>query len=316
MKVITVTLNPSLERTMVVHHLASGYLNHTTEPTHLDAAGRGVNVSRALDALNTHVEAVILLGSDASGVAYRSLVEREPFSKHLIKVTGHTRSTIVIKDTATHQETYIVEDNAGFDLNEVKQVARQVHQLIEPGDFVVYAGPLPRDVPDTIYLDLISQAQDAGARVVLDIPNHALHEAIKAKPRVVFLTQQELEGYFNFPVRQREDIIYCTQKLVEEGADRVVIMLNDFKGVVLATAEAIYTVDFPEIKVGTHSGAVGAMLAGYLAARVKERPVARALRLGAAAALFAMEQVGNKFSSVQEIKHYMRMVQVVELEKV
>lgn len=316
MKVITVTLNPVLERTLSVHYLAPNYLNYTTQPTHLDAAGRGVNVARALHALNAPVEAVILLGKDPSGSAYQTCVEQEGFSKHLIRVSGKTRSSIVLYDTGHQQETQIIEDNAGFDVSEVKQVGDAVDQLIVPGDFVVYAGPLPRDVPDTIYVELLERAQAGGARVVLDIPNQALREAIKANPRVVFLTQNELEGYFNVPVRQREDIIYCAQKLVNEGADRVVILLNEYKGVLLATAESIYVVDFPEIKFGTHSGAVGAMLAGYLAARVKERPVDRALRLGAAAAMFAMEQVGNRFSSVEELKRYTRLVRVEELEKV
>ena len=48
-KVITVTLNPSLDRTLVTNFLHIGYQNHTPESTHLDAAGAGLNISQALN---------------------------------------------------------------------------------------------------------------------------------------------------------------------------------------------------------------------------------------------------------------------------
>ncbi len=69
-KVITVTLNPSLDRTVTTHFLALGYHNRTTATTRLDPAGRGVSVSRALHALGVETHAVVVLGHDANGRAY------------------------------------------------------------------------------------------------------------------------------------------------------------------------------------------------------------------------------------------------------
>jgi fructose-1-phosphate kinase PfkB-like protein len=102
-----VTLNPSLDRTLVTHHLAIGYHNLTQETTRLDPAGRGLGISRTLSKLGIPTQAIVLMGNDATGKAYRALISEEDFDVTVIVVSGRTRSKTIIWDTGKNNETQI-----------------------------------------------------------------------------------------------------------------------------------------------------------------------------------------------------------------
>ncbi|NJL92354.1 MAG: hypothetical protein HC915_00855 [Anaerolineae bacterium] len=305
MKVITVTLNPSFERTFVVQYLAVGYHNPARETTRLDPVGRGVNISRALFALNARTEAIVLLGTDATGIAYQALIEKEHFPVRLITASGQTRSNVVIWDAGNQTETVLSEDNAGFTAEEVHQVGERLVQAIEPGDYVVFAGPLPQGVSDQVYVQLIERSHSSGAEIVLDLPSEALHVTLMARPSIVFLTQVETEKYFNYPVRTPEDVAYCAQRLCQQGAQQALIMLSDNNGALLAAHTEVVLFRFPELEAtGTQSGAIAAMIAGFLAGRLQEKPIKDAVHIGAAAAHYARQQIGNEFLASVDLSEY------------
>ena len=56
--IITVTLNPSLDRTIELDHLTQGCVQRVTA-ARLDPGGKGVNVSRALLANSVPTRAVV-----------------------------------------------------------------------------------------------------------------------------------------------------------------------------------------------------------------------------------------------------------------
>ena len=62
--IVTVTPNPSLDRTLQVDRLEVGRVNRTTS-ARTDAGGKGVNVSRALAAHHIDTRAVVPMGGSA-----------------------------------------------------------------------------------------------------------------------------------------------------------------------------------------------------------------------------------------------------------
>ena len=188
-KVITVTLNPSLDRTLVTHFLAVGYHNRTTGPTRLDPAVRGVSVSRALYALGVPTHAIILLGRDATGRSYQSLLAEEQFPITILRREGTTRSNIDIKDTGHNHETIVLEESTGVEQAHLEMVADMIQQLVAPGDRVVFAGSVPEGVRTDVYAWLTTVAQTAGARVAINAGGgeslRAFHARVEAALRLL-----------------------------------------------------------------------------------------------------------------------------------
>lgn len=310
-KIITVTLNPSLDRTLVTHFLATGYRNHTAEKTRLNPAGRGVNVARALYALQCNTYALVLVGGDTTGKAYETLVRDEQFPVKVVRHSGSTRSNLVILDTGHKTETQIIEESTGATPEHLEQVADTLRTIIMPGDTVVLAGDLPGDASDSAYVVLAEVARESGAQVVLTTAGAPLHAAIAAKPELLALNQNEVEGYLNYPVRTEEDAVQSAQQLLLKGISRVLVTSMERDSAVLVTHDQSWSVKLPDYDLGTSSGIEEAMLAGYLAGRAMQIPLDGSLGLGGASAVFAGSQVGNEFGTPSQIAEFAGEVEVL-----
>jgi 1-phosphofructokinase len=316
-KVITVTLNPSLDRTVPTHFLALGYENRTREATRLDPAGRGIGIARALHQLGVPTHALLLIGHDATGRAYQALIAEEQFPISILRRDGLTRSGIIIQDSGHESETSIWEDSDGVTHDDLQQVADTLIQLIHQGDKVVFAGSLPSGVSTDTYAWFADVVQSAGARVAINAGGgEALQLALKAKPAWVYLTQLQVEHLFNFPVRAQEDVIHCAQKLRDEGAATVLIAMSQTNETILVADNGILTASWPDEITGTHSGKAEAMIAGYLAGRFKELSREEALSLSAASAIYTESQMGHEFGTLKDMQEHTEKVDVRSTEEV
>jgi 1-phosphofructokinase family hexose kinase len=312
--VITVTLSPSLDRTLITHYLALGYHNRTEASTRLDPAGEGVNIVRALHRLSDDGHAIILLGNDATGYAYRALIIGEGFDKTVIQVEGRTRSSTIILDTGSQEETHIIEDAAGITHVDVEQLVGALTKRIEPGDMVVFAGPLPPSSPRDTYAWLTGKVREAGGKVVIVAGGEALAEVLKVEPDLVALSEIQAEAHFNYPVRTPDDIMAGARRLREEGACGVLLEMRELGGAALVVEEGQYIITLPESEEGTTSGTWDALLAGYLAGSVYGRSPKDALTLGAASAAYTLSQVGSEFGTLEEIQEFIDGVKLEEID--
>jgi 1-phosphofructokinase len=311
MKIITVTLNPSLDETLVINHLNIGYRNHVAATKHLDASGRGVNVSRALGRLDIPTHAVVVLGDDTLSHAYRGLLMEEPFKSSIIRHPGPTRSDTIILDCGEGTKTHILDEDSVGPRENIQKVIRAVTRHAEPGDIVVCAGALPRDTAPDVYARLTAAAQLAGAEVVVMTRGAALTHALPAAPDTVVVTQLEAEGLFNYPVRTILDMRSAARKLRDWGSKRVLIVMTGYAGALLLDDDKEYVAQISEPAfTGTDSGVVDALLAGFLAGLSSNIGVKQAFKLGAAAMAFTAEQVGNEFGTLEQLKQMTNRVRV------
>jgi 1-phosphofructokinase len=316
-KIVTLTLNPSLDRTLVTHYLSIGYHNRTSDTTRLDPAGRGVNISRALRRLSCDTTAVIMRGNDATGEAYQALITDEGFPVEFVLKEGRTRSNITIVDTGNKTETHIIEEGEGCTDANIQAICDTLAKVIQPDDLLVLAGSLPGDSPADTYARLFQTAHAAGAVVVLAGRNtDRITQALESGPDVVVLTRNEMEALFNYPIRTPEDILFCSQKLRDSGVRQVItttLQDNTPLAGVLVTTEGAWGVNIVEGENGTQDGVEDALLAGFLTAWTKRYPSDSALALGGAAAMFTAGQRGSEFPTLADAQANLKQVEVTEV---
>jgi 1-phosphofructokinase len=315
-KVITVTLNPTLDRTLITRFLSIGYHNQTVETTRLDPAGRGVNVSRALHSLGIPTHAVILLGHDATGRAYQALLSEEQFPISVLRRKGQTRSTMIIKDVGHNHETTIWEESAGVTEDDIQRVADLLGELVHEDDRVVFGGSLPGGIPEDTYARLVDVVQAMGVWVAINAGGGVpLRQSLTAHPDLIYLTQIQMEGLYNYPVRAFSDVLNCANLLREWGAGKVLVVLSHMDMALLVAETGVWMTDFPDIAVGTQQGRAEALIAGYLAGRLKHRPLDESLELGAAAAAYTGSQVGSEFGSFKEVEKLTDQITVTSVDE-
>jgi 1-phosphofructokinase family hexose kinase len=315
MKFITVTLNPSLDKTLVTRYLAVGYHNRSEETKYLDPAGRGVNISRALHQLECMTHAIILLGNDATGIAYNALIAEESLEATCIIIDGQTRSNTVILDLGNNTETHITEEGPEVSEMDLRRVMKALKEFVTEGDFVICTGPLPAGSPQDTYAHIIEIAHQADAQAIVATGEPALAEALEAKPELVALQRIECEAFFNYPIRVKEDIISCARKFRAMGAGQALIEMRKTGRAILVTEEGEWEVDLQPFIQGSSSGVWDAMLAGFLAGQAKQGSLNKSLEMGAAAAAYTASHVGNEFGSPKDIKEHITGVDVTPVDE-
>lgn len=313
-KVITVTLNPSLDRTLTTRFISLGYHNRVTGTTRLYPAGRGVNISRALHSLGVPTHAIILVGEDPTGRAYQTLLAEEQFPIALLRRAGTTRSNVYIYDSGHNHHTIIVDESTDITRVDRQAVANALISAIRPGDSVVFAGSLPGGVRHDTYAVLTSLVQTMGGAVAINAGGGPpLEQSIQAHPRLIYLSQQQLEALFNIPVRAYEDVLGCAHKLQERGVKRVLVAMEQHDSAFLVTETGAWWADWPKVS-GTQAGRAEALIAGFLAGRLKGQPFDQALRTGAAMAAYTVSQIGSEFGTLRDVEDHLGEVTVTSAD--
>lgn len=94
MKIITVTLNPAIDKTVYLPVLKKGGCNRILKEN-LDAGGKGINVSKTLQALGSQSKAVTFTGGSA-GQRLKQMLEEAGLLAEYIPVEGETRTNLKI----------------------------------------------------------------------------------------------------------------------------------------------------------------------------------------------------------------------------
>ncbi len=280
--IVTITPNPSLDRTYELPELARGEVNRALSDR-VDPGGKGVNVSRALTAAGHRTTAVLPLGG-FSGLLLSDLLLRQGIDVATVPVRGETRTNVSIVE-GDHVLTKI--NSLGPELSGQESAALLATVR---GDFVgthvdwlACCGSLPRGLAPEWYADLVGEVHSGGARIALDTSGPALLAALGARPDVVKPNREELAEAVGRPLATVGDAVDAAGLLLRKGAQQVLASLGP-DGMLLVSAEGSWFGTAPVKAVRSDVGAGDASLAGFLGAGgTGPQALAAALAHGAAA---------------------------------
>ncbi|WP_438293350.1 1-phosphofructokinase [Streptomyces sp. HUAS TT7] len=280
MNILTVTPNPSLDRTYEVPGLARGEVLRATGER-VDPGGKGVNVSRAVAAAGHRTLAVLPLGG-APGALVAELLGAEGIEVAPVPVAGHTRSNISVAEP-DGTLTKINAPGPRLTAAESELLLDTVRKHSGRADWIACCGSLPRGLAPQWYADLVARAHAAGAKVALDTSGPSLIAALRERPDVVKPNAEELAQAVGRPLATVGDAVKAAEEVREMGAGAVLASLGA-DGQLLVTASGTYFASAPVATVRSNVGAGDASLAGFLAAGGEgPRALAAAVAHGAAA---------------------------------
>ncbi|CAL9535783.1 1-phosphofructokinase [Streptomyces sp. Tu 3180] len=278
--ILTVTPNPSLDRTYEVPSLDRGEVVRATGER-VDPGGKGVNVSRAVAAAGRRTVAVLPLGG-APGALVADLLDAQGIEVAPVPIAGATRSNIALAEA----DGVLTKINApGPELTAAEQelLLETVRRQSRDAAWIACCGSLPRGLAPSWYAELVARAHAAGVRIALDTSGPALLAALRERPDVVKPNAEELAGAVGRPLTTVGDALKAAEELRGTGAAAVLASLGadgqllvDEDGAWFGTA----TVDV----VRSNVGAGDSSLAGFLVAGGRgPEALASAVAHGAAA---------------------------------
>ncbi len=222
--ILTVTLNPAVDRTCRMESLEPGRVNRI-KSVHSVAGGKGINVARVLRSFHMPAAGAGFLGG-LGGRFIESSMEEAGIECHFTKIRGETRTNtnILGEDGAV---TELLEPGPPVTEKELAQFRKQFLGCLERCGTVVLSGSAPEGVPENIYGQLIEECHAAGCRVLLDTSGELLREGAKALPDLVKPNRKELEYLAGRELPSREELLKEARGLVRSGVGRVVVSLGE-----------------------------------------------------------------------------------------
>ncbi|HAI27480.1 MAG TPA: 1-phosphofructokinase [Lactococcus lactis] len=257
--IYTVTLNPALDYFMNYEELALGEVNRTGK-TQISAGGKGIMESRMLSLIGAKSKALGFLGG-FSGQYIKDFLNENQIDSDFTEIEDLTRINVKLKS----QENETSLDAAGPKLqeSEINQFLEKFDHLKED-DIVVFAGTIPKSLGEDFYERLIAKVQKQKATFVMDVDGQKLLDSLPAHPLLIKPNREELEAIFETSFKNNEQIIPYGQKLLEMGAQNVIVsMAGD--GALLFTNEKVYFAQGIKGELKNSIGAGDSTVAGFLA---------------------------------------------------
>ena len=281
-RVVTLTANPSLDRTLDlpgplvaggIVRLAGG----TTEP-----GGKGVNVARAIAAAGGDVVSVLpAAASDPIVTALRAL----GLELATVPVQTPVRTNYTLVDPAG---TTTKLNEPGAQLSEATRSALTgvLHGHAAAARWVVLSGSLPPSTPVDWYAELVASLRDTGARVAVDTSEAPLLALLGAGPAAApDLLKPNSEELAQLAGVSEEEVLRdpevtraAVDRLHERGVAEVLLTLGGDGALLSRSDGQVWSAQPPRIVVRSTVGAGDCSLAGYLLADLAGAPPAERLR--------------------------------------
>lgn len=303
--VITVTLNPAIDRTVTIPHFTAGVVNRV-EAVHSNPGGKGVNVAASLADAGHRIAVTGFLGRENTA-SFEALFADKEIDDQFIRIAGQTRVGIKVVDPALGQTTDINFPGPAASAADIAELRQRLGAL-EAACFVL-AGSLPPGVEPTIYRELIAELRARGARVVLDASGEPLRHALAAKPQLIKPNIHELSELLGKPIDGEREIVAAARHLIADGVECVVVSMGK-DGACFVTAEEALIARPPDVEVRSTVGAGDAMVAGIISAQLSQLSLTETARLATAFSVHALtraEDAHDFSSAIQALQTHVRI---------
>ncbi|MCX8033501.1 MAG: 1-phosphofructokinase family hexose kinase [Thermoleophilia bacterium] len=290
--ILTVTLNPALDRTMTVPNFQTGFRHRATGTVTLPG-GKGINVARAVRILGRPVIATGFIGG-RRGDQIVSDLNDEGILCDFVRIRGESRISTAVVDPENNTVTEINEQGPEVSPEELSALYEKMRYLGKSADVVVFAGSVPPGLPDDVYAELIQLSRELGLTTFFYTYADPLRLGIKAGPDYVFPKLAEAEKVIGYEFAGLEDQLAAARTMRTMGAGSVVISYRF--GCVAELAENGQVRSFvgrtPLVDIVSPLGWTDALVAGYVVRFMEGDSATECLRFGLACAVANLMSYG------------------------
>lgn len=262
--IITITLNPAMDRTLrITSPLCVGKRNRA-DISRVEPGGNGINISRALKAIGGESVAVGFAAGQ-NGRQLKDALTSMDIHYDFVDVPGQTRVNIqIIDNEGTHTE--VNERGSKISDGDFLRFLERLEGYLDEKNIFVLAGSTPPDFSLKNYGKICKTIKKAGCRLVVDAAGDQLREALKHEPDFVKPNMYELaELVGEESTTDPEKVAVNAKKVLEMGAKTVCVSMGQEGAVFVSkdSHEALFANANPKIY---EEGAVGtgdAMVAAF-----------------------------------------------------
>jgi len=307
MMIKTLTLNPALDKTIIVESFRLNQLNRIKK-VHKDAGGKGINVSKMLKNLGQPSTASGFLGG-AAGDYIKSEVKKMGITTEFVETAEETRTNTKMVDPIKNTFTDLNEAGAFISGKNKAELEEKIFKDLKKNDILVLAGSVPAGVGDDIYYKLIKTAEKKGIKTILDADGSLFRNGIKGAPTLIKPNEHELSLHFKEEFKDLKMMIKKAESLLDMGIKMIMLSLGK-EGAVFITAEEKYKIEPLKLNVKSTVGAGDAMVAGLAYGLENNFSSVEMLKNAAACSSATLIREGTEMGSKEDVKRLKKSIQI------
>ena len=309
--IYTVTLNPAVDKTVVIPDFRAGEVNRTAE-IRCDAGGKGLNVSKCVSVLGADSTAAMFLGGTA-GTFIQSYIEgQEHIIPAIVNIQGETRTNLKIVDPVLHSNTDINEAGPGVSPESFEKLQDLIFSSAHEGDILAMAGSIPTGLLDDSYAKLITSAKGLGMLTLLDSSNRSLVSGIKAIPYLIKPNIDELSSFAGHKLESESAILAECRKLLDTGINKIIVSMGE-KGALFISHEMILRGSAPAVDVISTVGAGDSMVAAAAYGESVHMDPKETFRLALAFGSASVKCSGTQAPAKADVDSLYKMIKITEV---
>ena len=305
--ITSISLNPSIDRTLVVDSFQPGALNRVISRTDV-AAGKGINVALMVSALGLDSECVGFMFRDSAHLFERRLMLNSTVYD-FIWSEGSVRTNIKVFDRSNSVVTELNESGIPIDEGLLGQMTEMVVRHAENSDYLILSGSLPPGCPQDYYRTLINAVDGLGCRCVLDADGERLKYGLEAKPFMIKPNRYELETMTGAKLETIAEVRDAAMRYIDLGVEVVAVSLGGDGALITDGSTSLYAPRM-NIEVKSTVGAGDSMVAGLVAGFMAENDMEGTFRMGVACAAARCAVEANKTVDKTMYRAFLDMVKI------
>lgn len=298
MSIVTLTLNPAVDKSTAVDTVASEIKLRCDSPTY-DPGGGGINASRAIKKLGGDSLAIYANGG-STGETLAGLLTAEHIRQQIIPTRSWTRENLIVfEKTTTLQFRFGM---TGFHLTEQELETCVQTVLDQRADYVIASGSVPEGAPVDVYARLADRLKNTPTRLIVDTSGEAL---VKMRGANVFLLKpniNELEALSGETFSSEDHLIASAQRLIADKMAQVLVVSLGASGALLVTETLVQHFRPPVVPIKSKVGAGDSMVGGMVWALSQGRDLVDSVRYGIACGSAAVMTAGTELCRLEDVE--------------
>jgi 6-phosphofructokinase 2 len=304
-KIVTLTLNPALDKSSTVDHLVPEQ-KMRCGPLRLDAGGGGINVSKGIRKLGGESVAVFPTGG-ATGLRLQAILNEAGIETKVHPMEGETRENFSVTDVSANLQYRFTMP--GLEMSESQADAcLSIVAKLQP-QYLVASGSLPPGLPNTYYEKVAVLARQINARLILDTSGAALQAAADEGLFLLKPNLGELSALAGVKKLEMNEVDDAALEIIHQGKCEVVVVSLGPQGALLVTKDGFEHFPAPPVPKRSTVGAGDSMVAGMVWALSEGKSFRDMARTGVACGTAATMNPGTELFFAADVERLMGWMQ-------
>ena len=310
--ILTVALNPVVEKTAVIDGLEIDGVNHIQD--YRLVLGPSAIYSAYIIKLLQGEPYVIGFAGGIGGRYIKNFMEKNRIKSDLLWKDRESRSVFRIIDSVYNTKTVLMDNTFSYDEKDKKNIKHKLQILLKDTEVVIVNDAYHEDEAEcSAVSEIIGMCKETGKKLIISLSDHKLRKAIEESPYAIVITKKDIKDLKLEPFLTREELLELLRNLTITAKIRYIVY-DDAESIYVVSRNKICRTEYLKAEEGLELMEDKDILTGVTAIAIARKyEIEKMVKLLYAAKLSVKLQNFPQIVTRKEMDQYYKKAKVQEV---